>query len=681
MSNKRALVSCTILSLQDFCFVYPCCKGCLSRLSQESKRAICGRCGFSCDLQNVEYRYRLSFKVSRNCDIFGVTVFGGCLNPFFGITAGGLQRCIDLEKTEAVEDCFIGRCLIFGLKVPHNVATSSLSGQLVACQIISPCESLMGCTVIGYFKNLLRANSHSANGICPSQQKASQSSQRNELSSFDYTPPSCAKLDSQPSNVGFTLSSAWQSPGLCFPPEELSNDVLQQSRDCDCNVLSPRNEDTRTCKCTSQSNTSHLKHANCIQHELKKETQNSHRKSFSSNCDMFESSAHFNSSAVCDTISPLSTLSCGNNTEITKSECLVRAKTREENDAPLHEKSLYSPDLEDAPLSESLQEFVSVEPQISEINDTKELCSCKSDQMIQVQNRCSLTEKLASISKTIPMTFCSEDLSSLMCNVNHISWKEKNENDYPENLETMMNNAEIHKTPTLLCTTNSLEKMIPFSPDITCAFNRSTNNRLSFSNKKELTLKRKKLTRSSPSVAFCSVNHEKGKYFRHCAQSEVHSVNCKVRQEHIVFDDHEEKYNCSVDLFASGENSMDMNLSDVTEISKGNEPRNVNTSEPGGSGLLFSPCLQSTPVSYYNSSWGQKTRRSQKRVDSLCSGKTEREFKSKIIDLRLTDKRQKVDHLPIVGSTESFSGKSEVQEASCNLSVNEWSKDLFENSF
>ncbi|XP_016398005.1 DNA damage-induced apoptosis suppressor protein-like [Sinocyclocheilus rhinocerous] len=149
MSNKRALVSCTVLSLQDSCFVYPCCKGCLSRLSQESKRAICGRCGFTCDLQNVDYRYRLSFKVSRNQDIFGVTVFGGCLNPFFGITAGGLQRCIDLEKTEgthtvqqllvkAVEDCFIGRCVIFGLKVPHNVATSSLSGQLVACQIISP---------------------------------------------------------------------------------------------------------------------------------------------------------------------------------------------------------------------------------------------------------------------------------------------------------------------------------------------------------------------------------------------------------------------------------------------------------------------------------------------------------------------------------------------------------------
>ncbi|KAA0720084.1 DNA damage-induced apoptosis suppressor protein [Triplophysa tibetana] len=128
MSNIRSLVSCTILSLQDSCLLYSCCKCCLSRLTQENKRATCYRCGFTCDLKNVDYRYRLSVKVSRNQDIFGVTVFGGCLNPFFGITAGDLQRCIESEKSngphivqqlliKAVEDCFIGRCVVLGLKV------------------------------------------------------------------------------------------------------------------------------------------------------------------------------------------------------------------------------------------------------------------------------------------------------------------------------------------------------------------------------------------------------------------------------------------------------------------------------------------------------------------------------------------------------------------------------------
>lgn len=688
MSNTRALVSCTILSLQDSCFIYPCCKGCLSRLIQESKRATCGRCGFTCDLQNVDYRYRLSFKVSRNQDIFGVTVFGGCLNPFFGIAAGGLQQFIDLEKTDgthtvqqllvkAVEDCFIGRCVIFGLKVPHNNAkTSSLSGQLVACQIISPCESLMGCTVIAYFKNLLQANSHlcyseSANGICPSQQKDSQSSQRDELNGFDYTPPSCARLDSQPSSEGFTFSSAWQSPGLRFPPEELGN---QQSRDCDHNIFSPKKEETITCKCTCQRNNSHV---NCIPYEPKNETQNSHRKSFSSSCDMFESSAHLNSSTACDTMNPLSTFSCENNSELTTSgHCFVRAKSGDDYDSSFHEKSLESHscqnicfDLEDAPLSESLQDFVRVEPQTSEINDTKE---CSSD-------KCSLTENSVScISKTTQMPLCGDKLSSPMCNVNNISWKENDENECPENLEIKI--AAIPKTPTVLCTTNSpgLKKMMPFSPDIMCALNHPTNNRLSFSNKKR-TLKRKKSTKSRPSVTFCSVNHEKSKCFRHCAQSEVHSVNCKVKQELIVFDDHGEKYNCSVDLFASGQSSMDMNISDVTDISKVNEARNVNTSEPGVSGsMLFSPCMQSTPI--YQHSCGQKTRRTRRRVSSLCSRAIKCKFKSKITDLGLSDKRLKLDQLPTVGS-ESISGETDEQDARCNLSVNvnEWSRDLFEN--
>ncbi|XP_067279388.1 DNA damage-induced apoptosis suppressor protein [Pseudorasbora parva] len=695
MSNTRALVSCTILSLQDSCFIYPCCKGCLSRLIQENKRATCGRCGFTCDLQNVDYRYRLSFKVSRNQDIFGVTVFGGCLNPFFGIAAGGLQQFIDVEKADgthtvqqllvkAVEDCFIGRCVIFGLKVPHNNAkTSSLSGQLVACQIISPCESLMGCTVIAYFKNLLQANSHlycseSANSLCPSQQKDSQSSQRDELNGFDYTPPSCARFDSQPSSEGFTLSSAWQSPGLCFLPEELSN---RQTRDCDHNIFSPKKEETRTSKCTCQSHNSHV---NCIQYEPKNETQNSPRKSFSTSCDMFGSLAHLNSSTACDARNPLSTFSCENNSEITTSgHCLVRAKSGDDNDSPFHEKSLDTHsgqnicfDLEDAPLSESLQDFVRVD--ISEINDTKQCSSGKRDEMIQEQNRCSLIEA-SCILKTKQMPLFGDKLSSPMCNVNNIRWKENNENECPENLGIKI--AEIPKTPTVLCTTNTSElKNMSFSPGIICAFNHPTKNKLSFSNK-NLTLKRKKSTKSRPSVTFCSVNLEKNKYSRHYAQSEVHSVNCKVKQELIVFEDHREKYNCSVDLFASGQSSMDMNVSDVTEtdISKVNELRNVNTSEAGVSGsLLFSPCLQSTPV--YQHSCGQKTGRTRRRVSALCSRAIKCKFKSKITDLGLSIKILKLDQLP-TGGSESFSGETDKQDASCNLSVNEWSRDLFENSF
>lgn len=40
----------------------------------------------------MAYRYRLSLKVARDGCIFALTVFGTCLNPFFGIDASGLQR-------------------------------------------------------------------------------------------------------------------------------------------------------------------------------------------------------------------------------------------------------------------------------------------------------------------------------------------------------------------------------------------------------------------------------------------------------------------------------------------------------------------------------------------------------------------------------------------------------------
>ncbi|XP_055035477.2 DNA damage-induced apoptosis suppressor protein isoform X3 [Misgurnus anguillicaudatus] len=569
MSNTRALLSCTVLSLQDSSFVYPSCKNCLSRINQEtSKRATCARCGFSCDLQNVDYRYRLSLKVSRNQDIFGVTVFGGCLNSFFGITAGGLQKFIELEKSngkqtiqqlliKAVEDCFIGRCVVFGLKVScddvttwsANKRTSPLDvkpRQLLACQIISPSDAVAGFTVIGYLKNLLNSNLCSAefanSGACLSQEKDSQSSQRDELNSFDYTLPSCARINSQPSSGEFTLPSAWPSPGLRCSPGERCSDSLQQSRDYDIYTLSPKNEDTRAChpslkdKCLWACPLDELKHVNGIQDELKNERQRCNRISLSSSCDMFEPLAHFDISTACDPAYTPNTISQENDLEIMISgNCLLKAKSGKQYDAPF-DKSPFSHsdqniclDLEDAPLSENL------------------------------------------------------------------------------------------------------------------------------------------------------LNHEEGKYFRHRVQTMVHSVNCKVKQEQTLCDDHVDTYNCSADLFASCQNSMDMNHSDVTEISKVNEPKNVNQSEPGVSGSLhFSPCLQSTPVSYQHPS-RQKTGKSKKRVDSLSSKGLKLEFKSNVKGLK-----ENIQNKPTMSEfTERCSDESDMLGRSCNSSINlnEWSKDLFENSF
>ncbi|XP_060747335.1 DNA damage-induced apoptosis suppressor protein [Tachysurus vachellii] len=247
MNTKRVLLSCTVISLQDTRFVYPCCKFCLSRLTEESNlRSQCHKCGFTCDTQNVDYRFRLSLKVSRDTSLFGVTVFGGCLNPFFGVTAGGLQRFLESEKFEgpqslqqllikAVEDCFIGKCLVFGFKLAGRDAERCLLGQhavesmqFVACQVIPPHGAFLGVTVFAYLQSLMQANARSD---C-SPKAGGQWQQKDSLISiFEHTLPLCQDPCSVSSNDSFTLPPPWHSVSnldLCFSPEETRGSSLKE---------------------------------------------------------------------------------------------------------------------------------------------------------------------------------------------------------------------------------------------------------------------------------------------------------------------------------------------------------------------------------------------------------------------------------------------------------------------
>ncbi|MBN3285973.1 DDIAS protein, partial [Polyodon spathula] len=159
----------------------------MSRLTINHNRCTCIKCGYTCEADNVHYRYRLSLQAAQKRDVFSVTVFGGCLDPLFGVTAGFLQRYTEeLKKdgrgpqndrvhrllTQAVEDCFIGRSFIFGVKViciciyiyiihyllmlQTSLNTYGSPKQLVACQIAVPNRAVLGCTVISYFQALLQ---------------------------------------------------------------------------------------------------------------------------------------------------------------------------------------------------------------------------------------------------------------------------------------------------------------------------------------------------------------------------------------------------------------------------------------------------------------------------------------------------------------------------------------------
>ncbi|XP_061524266.1 uncharacterized protein ddias [Phycodurus eques] len=184
MFVRRTLVDCTVLSLQDLCVFYPCCNVCFCRMDvepQDTTRSRCSRCAYSCLRDHLDYRYRLSLLVARDMSIFGVTVFGSCLNPLFGIPATQFQRLLENSDvppepstrskllTRAVEDCFVGRHLVFGIKVTdsqscpwsgdsHPGASGSKEmAQFTATQLIFPkAAGLEGRSVLSYYRLLLQ---------------------------------------------------------------------------------------------------------------------------------------------------------------------------------------------------------------------------------------------------------------------------------------------------------------------------------------------------------------------------------------------------------------------------------------------------------------------------------------------------------------------------------------------
>ncbi|XP_042718448.1 DNA damage-induced apoptosis suppressor protein isoform X2 [Lagopus leucura] len=187
MSSARRLLAASVISVQNSCFIYPACQSCLSRLILDSRRFNCLKCGCTGEAEEAGYRYRLSLKIADTNDLFDITVFGSCLDPFFGVTAGNLQRCIqDFNQlsgetnkaaspavlVQAVETCFIGKRFIFGVKGfgsedgACSAASSILQNcsrinrgtkNLIACQIFLPNAAVTGFTVISYFRRLLQS--------------------------------------------------------------------------------------------------------------------------------------------------------------------------------------------------------------------------------------------------------------------------------------------------------------------------------------------------------------------------------------------------------------------------------------------------------------------------------------------------------------------------------------------
>ncbi|XP_030333101.1 DNA damage-induced apoptosis suppressor protein [Strigops habroptila] len=269
MNSVRELLAASVISIQNSCFIYPACQNCFSRLILDSRRFNCPKCGFTGEAKDASCRYRLSLKVADTNDLFDITVFGSCLDPFFGVTADNLQRCIQdfnqlSEETntdatqaalvQAVETCFIGRRFIFGVKAwakedgGHSAASSILQNcsrinrstkTLTACQLFLPNAAVTGFTVISYFHRLLqsarvRSCSNSSDSpdtsAAPADEPVSELSTVSSLSRNSCSAQSSGRegsLGSWQQSFSLTSSVAWVT-AEDFPTLEVGKLVSEQ---------------------------------------------------------------------------------------------------------------------------------------------------------------------------------------------------------------------------------------------------------------------------------------------------------------------------------------------------------------------------------------------------------------------------------------------------------------------
>ncbi|XP_035383019.1 uncharacterized protein ddias [Electrophorus electricus] len=708
MTSKRVLLSCTVISLQDTRFLYPCCNFCLSRLIEECDlRSRCPKCGLRYDNKNI----------------FGLTVFGGCLNSFFGITAGDLQRFVCSERqglqsvqhllTKAVEDCFIGKCFVFGFKasgldsVLFHEHTSSQgfsteSAQFVACQIISPNGDFLGITVFAYLQRLLEAccfphPSVSTKAVCQLQQKDSL------VSSFEHTPPLC----SETSCSGLTLSCLWQPTTdlvLSFSPEKTSGHSLQQlSIDGVHNELSCLVDQVKsdygvwyTAFCTFKQ----------CESSVEQNSRSASVNSLSTMLSMADKSDSFaaqTSLVVRDTLKPTTTMSCGLESE--RPPWISEMLSGRECSASFFGKSLFNYSVQngsidlgfDAPLSETLRGFVNRESQISKEVNMKVLGSASKcstlerDWILPQKTNCVLLEDHMVLG-------CSSDIQALcsyqsaltpLHNISNIIKAKGNE----KSLKRKHAKRKVLSSSKRILHTLKVSQVPKDYSVLSCGTNSKVNN----------------LTKNSVSTICWLPNGQSGYCFEDIMQVD-HAVCPEMQsqdiEKQITFGEHKDEYNCSADLFY--QNDTDTNAPDVTERSdcdpeiKKCHILDISVSGPEVlSSFHFEPSLQSTPRAYpYNKcSYAQSCESSKKDSVLQCSKKLMTRTSVRVMrnhsDIRHGSKAGKTELSQTQSSDFSFKNheastsdseverntEHELEDSVLHSNINEWSRDLFAYSF
>lgn len=391
--------------------------------------------------------------------------------------------------------------------------------QFVACQVIPPHGAFLGITVFGYLQRLMQANARSGcspKADCPWQQNVSPGS------SFDHTLPLCQNSYSESSQDGLTPPHAWHSVSdlvLCFSPEE--------TRGCSLPEVSVDDESQEPL--VSQW-------SNGVQGaELCpfKPSESKHNRLSTSHESLFNALS----------TSPVKTTPCDPESKSFSLNQWASKNCLSQFNASFPEKPLVNHTsfaLEDAPLSESLGGFVSIEPQI--VNQKVLGFTSKRDQ-VTPENSVLLEND------TIPR--CTSEVGSLYSSLSVLTPLHDATNDDKslERTDRKQKTSSASKHTTKL--SHISKELLPcVSKDVASKRNTSTR-----------------------------------------AQS--HAI--KEQENQLSGSD---AYNCSADLFH--QSSMDM--FDVTESAVSDaDPKKQdrvcdNIFEPNILSFNFAPSLQSTPI-------------------------------------------------------------------------------------
>uniref|UniRef100_UPI0035902018 DNA damage-induced apoptosis suppressor protein isoform X2 n=1 Tax=Myxine glutinosa TaxID=7769 RepID=UPI0035902018 len=131
MCERRCALRGVVVVVRDALLQHRGCRMCGIFVHRET----CTRCNLLCPP-----RHRLALQVACPPQLLPLTIYGTCLDPFFGCSAGDIYKQLGAERLESnpqakakllgmLQLCFVGRHFLFAVRVPGSWQEDDLSGR------------------------------------------------------------------------------------------------------------------------------------------------------------------------------------------------------------------------------------------------------------------------------------------------------------------------------------------------------------------------------------------------------------------------------------------------------------------------------------------------------------------------------------------------------------------------